>query len=334
MICLAGFIESFITRYTGTPDWIKALLIIASAAFIAGYFIVLPLRKAKIGFHPSLKPERLESSTPTVFDQRKIYDNGHIFKLTFVLLKANFKKIVIPFIVLSVLYSLSATYTLLSVEDVFYDNNAWYFFHKLYNDYTPKSIKYSNIVFFSFIFTITIERFVSFLKKDTKQPGLKDYFLMFAWSIGCATLLLSLTFLSDVLFAWSVVLIAPFLLFTMFVGFYEGKNIISALSQSFTLLGNAFFSLWAMYFILFITAALFLFILLSPLWYFYIQFLNWNLLLSEDTQNFIETFIPCFMSIIGLSFITFFILNGIFIKYFSIKELSEANSLTEKIAQF
>jgi hypothetical protein len=217
---------------------------------------------------------------------------------------------------------------------VFYDNNAWYFFHKLYNDYTPKSIKYSNIVFFSFIFTITIERFVSFLKKDTKQPGLKDYFLMFAWSIGCATLLLSLTFLSDVLFAWSVVLIAPFLLFTMFVGFYEGKNIISALSQSFTLLGNAFFSLWAMYFILFITAALFLFILLSPLWYFYIQFLNWNLLLSEDTQNFIETFIPCFMSIIGLSFITFFILNGIFIKYFSIKELSEANSLTEKIAQF
>lgn len=334
LICLAGFIESFITRYTGTPDWIKALLILASAVFIAGYFIVLPLRKAKIGFHPSLKPERLESSTQTVFDQRKIYDNGYIFKLTFVLLKANFKKIVIPFIVLSLLYSISATYTLLSVEDMFYDTNAWFFFNKLYNDFTPESIKYSNIIFFSFIFTITIERFVSFLKKDAKQPGIKDYFLMFAWSIGCAALLLSLTFLSDVLFAWSVVLIAPFLLFTLFVGFYEGKNIVSALSQSFNLLSNAFFSLWAMYFILFITAALFLVILLSPVWYFYIQFLNWNILLSEDMQNFIETFIPCFMSVTGLSFITFFILNGIFIKYFSIKELSEANSLTEKIAQF
>jgi len=334
LICLAGFIESFITRYTATPDWIKALLIIASALFIGGYFIVLPLRKAKTGFHASLKPERLESSTPMVFDQKKIYDNGYIFKLTFVLLKANFSKIIIPFTVLSLLYSISATYTLLSVEDMFYDDNAWYFFHKLYNDYTPESIKYSNIVFFSFIFTITVERFVSFLKKENNLPGIKDYLLMFAWSIGCAALLLSLTFLSDVLFAWCVVLIAPFLLFTLFVGFYEGKNIISALSQSFTLLGNAFFSLWGMYLILFVTAALFLFILFSPLWYLYYQFLTWNILLSEDTQTFIETFVPCFMSVLGLSFISFFILNGIFIKYFSIKEWSEANSLTEKIAQF
>jgi uncharacterized membrane protein SpoIIM required for sporulation len=334
LICLAGFIESFITRYTGTPDWIKALLIIASALFIGGYFIVLPLRKAKSGFHPSLKPERLESSNPTVFDQKKIYDNGYIFKLTFVLLKANFKKIIIPFTILSLLYSISATFTLLAVEEKYYDANAWFFFHKLYNDYTPESIKYSNIVFFSFIFTITIERFVSFLKKESSLPGFKDYLLMFAWSLGCSALLLSLTFLSDMLFAWSIVLVAPFLLFTLFVGFYEGKNIISALSQSFTFLGNAFLSLWGMYMILFVTAALFLFILFSPLWYLYYQFLNWNLLLSEDTQTFIQTFIPCFMSVIGLSFITFFILNGIFIKYFSIKELSEANSLTEKIQQF
>ena len=334
LICIAGFIESFITRYTGTPDWIKALLIIASALFIGGYFIVLPLRKAKSGFHPSLKPERLESSTPTIFDQKKIYDNGYIFKLTFVLLKANFKKIIIPFTILSLLYSISATFTLLAVEENYYDANAWFFFHKLYNDYTPESIKYSNIVFFSFIFTITIERFVSFLKKDSSLPGFKDYILMFAWSLGCSALLLSLTFLSDMLFVWSIVLVAPFLLFTLFVGFYEGKNIISALSQSFTFLGNAFLSLWGMYMILFVTAALFLFILFSPLWYLYYQFLNWNLLLSEDTQTFIQTFIPCFMSVIGLSFITFFILNGIFIKYFSIKELSEANSLTEKIQQF
>ncbi|MDB5257911.1 MAG: hypothetical protein JWM14_2606 [Chitinophagaceae bacterium] len=334
LICIAGFIESFITRYTSTPDWIKALLIIASALFIAGYFIVLPLYKAKNGFHPSLKPERLDSSTPTVFDQKKIYDNGHTFKLTFFLLKENFKKIIIPFTVLSLLYSISATFTLLAVEESYYDTNAWFFFHKLYNDYTPQSIKYSNIVFFSFIFTITVERFVTFLRKDGRLPTVKEYFLMFAWSLGCSALLLSLTFVSDILFAWSVVLVAPFVLFTLFIGFYERKNIISALSQSFTLISNAFFSLWAMYLILFGTAVLFLFILFSPLWYLYYEFLNWNILLSEDTQTFIQTFIPCFMSVIGLSFITFFILNGIFIKYFSIKELSEANSLTEKIEQF
>jgi uncharacterized membrane protein SpoIIM required for sporulation len=334
LICLAGFIESFITRYTSTPDWIKALLIVASGLFIAGYFIVLPLLKARKGFHPSLRPDRLESSAPIVFDQRKIYDNGSIFKLTFILLRENFKKIIIPFAVLSLLYSISTTYTLLAMEENYYETNAWFFFHKLYNDYTPNSIKYANIVFFSFIFTITIERFVHFLKKENSSPSITDYLRMFLWSLGCSGILLSLTFLSDVLFAWSVVLIAPFLLFTLFIGFYENKNVFSAISQSFTFLGNALFSLWAIYLILFATATLFLFILFSPLWYIYAQFLNWNILLSDEAQQFVQTFIPCFMSVIGLSFITFFILNGLFIKYFSIKEWTEANSLAEKIEQF
>ncbi|HSZ71143.1 MAG TPA: stage II sporulation protein M, partial [Cytophagaceae bacterium] len=335
LICLAAFIESFITRYTGTPDWLKALLIIASFLFIAGYFIVLPLRKAKKGFHPSLKPERLESSAPILFDRKKIYDNGYIFKLTFVLLKANFKKIIVPFTILSILYSASATYTLLSSQESNYYSNGWFFFDRLYNDYTPSSIKYANIVFFSFIFTITIERFMAFLKNGTSYlPDVKDYFLMFCWSIGCSALILSLTFLSATLFAWCVVLFVPFLWLILFVGFYEKNNIFSTLNQSLHLLNNAFLSLWGMFFILFITATIFLCILFSPLWYLYLQFLNWNILLSESNQTFLQTFIPCFMSVIALSFVTFFIMNGIFIKYFSMKEQSEANSLIEKIKHF
>ncbi|MDB5272537.1 MAG: hypothetical protein JWO58_904 [Chitinophagaceae bacterium] len=335
LICLAGFIESFVTRYTGTPDWIKALLIIASFLFIVGYFVVLPLRKAKAGFHPSLKPERLESSVPFVFDQKKIYDNGNLFKLTFVILKANFKKIIFPFTILSILYSISATFTLLANRENSYEYDGLFFFAKLYNDYTPNSIKYANIVFFCFIFTITIERFISFLKKETPYtPTFKEYLLMLCWSAGTAGCFLALTFLSDILFTWSVLLFTPFVLFTLFVGFYERQNILSALGKTMYLLNNAFLSLWGMFLILFVTATLFLLILLSPLWYFYIEFLNWNILLPEDVQLFLQTFIPCFLSVIGLSFVTFFIMNGIFLKYFSIREMREANSLIEKIEQF
>ncbi|MCW3076830.1 MAG: rane protein, partial [Bacteroidetes bacterium] len=40
---MAGFLESFITRYTEMPLALSLTIIIISFAFIVGYFIVLPL---------------------------------------------------------------------------------------------------------------------------------------------------------------------------------------------------------------------------------------------------------------------------------------------------
>ncbi len=39
----AGFLESYVTRLTGWPDWAKLLVIGASAAFILWYFIIYPI---------------------------------------------------------------------------------------------------------------------------------------------------------------------------------------------------------------------------------------------------------------------------------------------------
>ena len=39
---LAGFLESFVTRYTEMPVWLSLTIIIGSAAFIIYYFIYLP----------------------------------------------------------------------------------------------------------------------------------------------------------------------------------------------------------------------------------------------------------------------------------------------------
>lgn len=45
LFCMAGFIESFITRHTEWPDGLRLAIILLSAAFIVYYFIVLPYRK-------------------------------------------------------------------------------------------------------------------------------------------------------------------------------------------------------------------------------------------------------------------------------------------------
>lgn len=41
-IC-AGFLESFITRYTGMPLWLSLTIILGSLAFLVWYFIILPI---------------------------------------------------------------------------------------------------------------------------------------------------------------------------------------------------------------------------------------------------------------------------------------------------
>jgi uncharacterized membrane protein SpoIIM required for sporulation len=49
MFILAGFIESFITRYTFMPWVIKALIILISAWLILYYFVIYPRKLAKHG---------------------------------------------------------------------------------------------------------------------------------------------------------------------------------------------------------------------------------------------------------------------------------------------
>ncbi len=51
---VAGIIESFLTRYTDVPDILRLFLIVLSATFIIGYFVVFPWLKSRRGFDAPL----------------------------------------------------------------------------------------------------------------------------------------------------------------------------------------------------------------------------------------------------------------------------------------
>jgi uncharacterized membrane protein SpoIIM required for sporulation len=40
---MAGFLESFVTRLTEMPDFLKLLIILVSLTFIIGYFVIYPI---------------------------------------------------------------------------------------------------------------------------------------------------------------------------------------------------------------------------------------------------------------------------------------------------
>ena len=45
IFCVAGFIESFMTRPTEWPDALRLMVIGLSLAFVIGYYIVLPYKR-------------------------------------------------------------------------------------------------------------------------------------------------------------------------------------------------------------------------------------------------------------------------------------------------
>ncbi|HEY8935620.1 MAG TPA: stage II sporulation protein M, partial [Cyclobacteriaceae bacterium] len=80
---LAAIIESFLTRYTDAPTFFKLLLIILSAAFIIGYFVVYPWLKSRSGFKFPLKETKLQPRTNELVNFTQIKTNADILKDTF-----------------------------------------------------------------------------------------------------------------------------------------------------------------------------------------------------------------------------------------------------------
>ena len=44
---IAGFLESFVTRYTNMPLWLSLFIILGSFAIVIGYFVIYPIRLSK-----------------------------------------------------------------------------------------------------------------------------------------------------------------------------------------------------------------------------------------------------------------------------------------------
>jgi uncharacterized membrane protein SpoIIM required for sporulation len=86
---VAGIIESFLTRYTETPDIVRLILILASLFFILGYFVYYPWAKYKQGTLRLPKSEKIIPEQFSIFDFEQIYGTTDIIIETFRILRKN-----------------------------------------------------------------------------------------------------------------------------------------------------------------------------------------------------------------------------------------------------
>lgn len=84
IIILAGFFEGFLTRYTETPDLIRAAFIFTSLFFVLWYFVWLPWHKARTdSFRPVGLDKELPPTREHVLDFRAIKNVGEILSDAF-----------------------------------------------------------------------------------------------------------------------------------------------------------------------------------------------------------------------------------------------------------
>jgi len=93
LLAYAAIIESFATRHTEIPDFIRLLIILLSAGIVIGYFVWYPWHLYKQGKIPETPIDEKPQTVKRTFELNKIKSAGKIFTETFSLFSANIRTI-------------------------------------------------------------------------------------------------------------------------------------------------------------------------------------------------------------------------------------------------
>lgn len=338
----AAVIESFVTRYTGVPDFIKASLIIASWIFILGYFVWYPIRKARQGFKTSLLDDRLPPTVVKPIDCASVKTNGEIFTDTFTFLKKIVRQVFILALPVTAVYTLA--FILFFADDFHYSFNLYYdrpgdiFVNPfLYLGDVGQYFSYSNrpwLMIGNLLLFSSLAALSAYYWKITSKKG-KPSALETVTDFGKSLLVLSLvsliTWVHPLLFLALQVFLYPIFIMWLTTSHVEKKNIFSSLGRSFTLLGGNYFGLVGLSAIFTLLSILFLFLISSPIMWAFFGFMEWGFDLTEEQYWLVFKIVITLATFMALSFLFVMSYSGIALFYFSSKEIHEAEGLKEKI---
>ncbi len=340
VIILAGFFEGFLTRFTDTPDLIRAAFIFTSLFFVLWYFVWLPWHKARTGafrqihFDKELPPNREQ-----VIDFQSIKNVGEIISDAFSTLARH------PRTTLLGLFATTAAFAVWgfggsqkSAADTFIypDTPSW-----------PLDILAGIGGFFGneatwglFVFQIFLLAGVAVaafraleqeMADGTRTPttprrALLSWIPMLVLMPGIALGLQSFSEMYGVVLSW---ITFPFLALWAAVIYFETLNPLLALVRAWNLvrLGPALG-------IGILTGALnllFFMFLESPIWEMTLQLFSWLVPPSEGAMNAFSTIaITCAAGILMYLFFLLTMLCG-GLQYFSFREIEDASSLREDL---
>lgn len=326
---IAGLIESFLTRYTEVPDFLRLFLILLSAALILGYFVIYPWLKSRSGFAHPLEEEKITVGNIEPLHYHRIKNNAEVLKDAFLFYKQQAGRIIPWVIGGSVIMAIIHVLINDATDDVRMYAEWWqYLLNNLYYALDVKN--YSMVLLASFTSAIISYRTYIIFKNEKER--LTDSFnlgkftvillisigvyLMIFWLEGFATLILIFSFL--------------FILMLGYVFFVkrESTSLWSIYSQS---AGARTGQVFGLQFILILLSFSFLLILSAPLIYMYSSMLQWNFTEDDAWTQGIVYFFESFIKIVSFYLVLpIFTISACFL-FHSLQEIASAQALKNDI---
>jgi hypothetical protein len=328
---LAAIIESFLTRYTDVPDFIKAILILLSAVFIVGYFGVYPWLKLKKGFDQPLTEVRLAASAPENFNYGQIKNNAEIFKAAFMFYRKYGNQLMMWIGAVTLFMSIGYFFSLDDNSGIRYSVWWEYFLNNLFYALQTPSIPL--VLINATGSALVIYRVLSFISMDSKSSANQFDLLSFAQTFVITA---CVYFILYALEGWGIlILILSFVLFLLavFVQLTEKINLFLGIAETVSLARANFGKAMGLQLILLIIMFSFLMVLTAPIMYFNMSVLQWNFAKTDDWAKYIFRFLDLFVKILGFNLVLPILTACSAYLFFSLRETLTADALKKSISQ-
>jgi len=344
LFIFAGFTESYLTRHTDAPDWLRALFIFSCFAIVVFYFAIFPKMKARKG---QFKTEdiRLTPDLDRWLDFTQVKSAGELFTDAFLFFRKCLRPIGLAALAGTGLFCAGAfllaeakptelfSYqqglfgVVQTVPDFFKSpGNSWLF---------PFAAVALGIV--TFVTQFMLKRWRNNADDDNDDATSTVPSSMGSIAAGFlkTMVVVSVFSLIFLLPGWAIVLLLP-LLFPIFflctqVMIFEGGNIFTSIARTGDLMATRFGQMVGLYLTLLLTGLLFFLLLDSGLLWFLLDIISMNFYLSEEGTLLFEA-----VAVTGISVFVLLLIFGLWtagcgVQYFSILEVNEAFFLKKRL---
>ncbi|MEM1124837.1 MAG: hypothetical protein AAGJ18_30645, partial [Bacteroidota bacterium] len=299
------------------------------------YFGWYPRYKAKKGFNVDTSRYELQPDLTQSIDVTTIKSTGELFADAFIFYRNHFGRIVLAAILASIFFSgiILATHDAENFWELFSFNNA------LGN--LGQFFAHPDIVLLPIIAILTFSGLTLFLNQlllqkaepVTEEGSRWSGLLLFLKTVTPVTLMYLLIRIGEGYTGFFVLLLFPVVLLWLFVMMKNDEWYLKGLSQSFYLMGAAYFKLISIAFIMLLISALFYSLLDTSLTYFFIDIVSWNLPFKGIAAKNVLYFVMLFTSLTVLFLLYPLFVLGINLYAFSQTEVKEAKYLKAQIRE-
>lgn len=335
IIILAGFIEGYLTRFTETPDFVRALFIILCFAFVMVYFVWYPVRKARAGFKSPLKDMEIPPDKRHVLRVDSIKSSGEIFADVFAIFRNYYGRIFLLALLTSLLYCLFAFLSagvspteLYSYPNVLFGTVGQ--IEQFFVNGNAPLLPLINLVVFGLLTLLGQQFVIKSIQAEARLDRKTGIALFGKLMIGMMFMQLIL-WTQDWYTLLLVVMLFPIPILYNFIVHVEKTNVGEGMRRTIFLMGNNYGRVLGLFILLMLLSLFFFLIVDSSLIEFFFAYISWVIYLEQEAMNQLSVIVLTFVSVYVLHLLFMLLISGLSVQYFTLREIKEADHLKEKI---